>query len=243
MENVAEKQRWLKAERIRRKMSGPELAARATAIAKAAGAPAISQQSISGFENDTRKKRLPAWFIYVEKALTEALVPSETTAPSDEPLPPSNVIPALDAPPAPIMGSMPRDIPVMGTANGGRDDEFIIGEVIQYAPRPYALAGRTGIFAIFVVGHSMVPWRQPGEAVYVDRLRQPQIGSHVLVQMKATGPDGDPEHAAVVKRLVKVTPTHLVLAQYNPAKDDIRVPRSKVAATYRVLETDELLGV
>jgi phage repressor protein C with HTH and peptisase S24 domain len=241
METVAEKQRWLKAERIKRNISGPQLAARATALAKAAGAPPVSQQSISGFENDARKKRLPAWFVYVEKALTEGA--AEVSPAPDEPLPPPNAIPAIGAPPAPIMGSMPRDIPVMGTANGGRDDEFIIGEVIQYAPRPYALAGRTGIFAIFVVGHSMVPWRQPGEAVYVDRQRQPQIGSHVLVQMKATGPDGDPEHAAVVKRLVKVTPTHLVLAQYNPAKDDIRVPRSKVAATYRVLETDELLGV
>lgn len=234
MNQVAELQAWMRRERTARGWSTTELARRASIHAVAAGASEISQQSVSGFETDKTKKRRPDWVIYVEKAFAEPVTD----------LPQSNVVLAPDAPRLPSPLEMPQDIPVMGTVSGGDGLEIVLsGEVLMQAPRPPGLKGRKGIFALFTQGESMVPWRRPGQIVYVDPHKAPYIGDHVLVELRPTGPDGDPQHGALLKRLVKLNSEFVCLAQYNPPREDIKIQRKKIVRILRVIELDELMGV
>ncbi|MGH7085416.1 MAG: helix-turn-helix domain-containing protein, partial [Acetobacteraceae bacterium] len=59
--------------------------------------------------------------------------------------------------------ALSRDVPVYGTAEAGAEGAFHLntGEPIDWARRPAGLAGMQGVFAIYVEGDSMVPWRQP----------------------------------------------------------------------------------
>lgn len=222
-------------ERIRAKRQAAKLSQ--AALGEAVG---VKQATVSDWENGVHNPARDQMPRLAEKLKTSA---AELEFGAEQPLPETNALPALNPPEPPLPGSMPRDIPIMGTADGGGGDRFVIsgGDPLGFAPRPPSLAGRSHIFAIYVQGESMVPWRKPGEAVYIDERRAPYIGDHVLVKFHSTEPG--PDFAAVIKRLVKMSASHVILAQYNPAKDDIRISREKIAGIYRVIENDELLGV
>ena len=71
-------------------------------------------------------------------------------------------------------GDLPKDVPVYGVAVAGDAGDFSFnGERIDTARRPPGLAGRAGVFAIYVVGDSMEPWRKPGDLLYLDQHRPP----------------------------------------------------------------------
>ena len=157
-------------------------------------------------------------------------------------LPPSNISPVIDDTiPLPLRSESPRDIPVLGISLGGEGGEFTMnGEVADYARRPPALAHRKDVFAVWVEGESMKPWRQPRELVFVERNRRPVVGDHVIIELKGNGVDE--VRPAYVKRLVAVTSTKVRVAQYNPEKE-IEYDRAKVHRLYRVMEWPEVLGV
>lgn len=162
------------------------------------------------------------------------------TPESVQPLPPANAT-RVDSLPVNIhRDDMPRDIPLLGVAVGGHDGEFTLnGEPVDYVRRPGGLMHRKGVFAVSMSGDSMVPWRKPREPVYVDPNQRPDIGDHVVIELKADRP-GDAK-ACYVKRLVRRTEKHVVVAQYNPAKE-FTYPASDVHRIYRALEWAEVLG-
>jgi phage repressor protein C with HTH and peptisase S24 domain len=140
----------------------------------------------------------------------------------------------------PTRRTMPEDIPVLGTALGGETgaDFTLNGESGMRVKRPPRLEGRVDIFALFVQGESMSPRYMPGELIYLEKARPPQIGDHVVVEMKP-GADGTQE--AYLKRLVAITPTKVKLAQYSPERG-VELDRKKVLQIIRVMTLSDLLG-
>ncbi len=147
----------------------------------------------------------------------------------------------VTAPPLPERAAMNRDIPVLGTSLAGSAGDFQMnnGDPIDFVRRPPHLAGRKGLLALYVQGESMRPWKKPGQLVFIDQ-KTPQIGDHVVVEMRPAGPDD--ERPAFLKLLLAVTATKVRLGQYKPAKE-FEIARAKVHKIYRVLEVEELLGV
>lgn len=64
--------------------------------------------------------------------------------------------------------AMPQDVPILGGASCGDDGLFELnGQTLGYARRPPKLMGVKDIYALYVTGTSMVPWREPRSLVYV----------------------------------------------------------------------------
>jgi phage repressor protein C with HTH and peptisase S24 domain len=160
--------------------------------------------------------------------------------------PPSNARMARpeQMPRMPLRTEMARDVPIMGTVLGGSvggDAEFQLnGQIVDYARRPPRIAGRKDVFAAYVQGTSMSPWREPGKLIYVESARPPAVNDYVLVEFKPT--NGDEVRGALVKQYKGATSTKYKLYQHNPAKA-IEIDRRDVLRVYRVMDWDELLGV
>lgn len=122
---------------------------------------------------------------------------------------------------------------------GGDDGDFSLnGEVVDYVRRPPGVAANRSVYALYVSGSSMSPWRESGELVYVDPQRPPRAGDYVVVQFKPNG-EGQPPRA-LVKRLVSHTPKRLRLEQYAPAKQ-IEFPGAEILSVHRIIPWDELM--
>lgn len=141
-----------------------------------------------------------------------------------------------------VRQSMVQDIPLLGTAAAGNSGDFRFnGETVDYVRRPPGIERRKGIFAIWAQGESMVPWRKPGDLVYVDTARPPKIGDYVVLECLPTRP-GEPGDA-YLKKLEGITPNKIILSEHNPdPKRRIEVSRAKVKNIYRVVDWSELLG-
>jgi len=161
---------------------------------------------------------------------------------SVSPQSPSNRIPLSDlgAPvePAhvsvPVVGSLPRNLPVMGLAAGGPGDaDFRLnGQIDDYIRRPPALEHVKKAFAVYVVGESMVPRFDEGEPIFVNPSRPPRIGDYVLCELFPTA-DGEPG-PAYVKRLVKKTSEVVELEQFNPPKI-LTIDANLVKSVYKIM--------
>lgn len=170
--------------------------------------------------------------------------PATVLPESDSEPPPSNIALAPEAPGVPVRQDMPKDVPVYGTVAGGETgnlfDFELNGQIVDYVRRPPRLIGRTDVFAAYLRGDSVSPWREPGQLVYFERAKAPRVMDYVLVELKA--PDGDGVRPVLVKRLLGVTPTKIRLRQYNPPKD-FDIERRRVLQIVRALDWDEMLGV
>ncbi len=207
---------------------------------------ATSQPQIDRLEKGERRLTMD-WVTRIAAALSV----SPAALLDDAPAPPQNFAqspvinqPVLPIPMLPATAPMPRDIPVMGTAQGGTEGVFHLnttgGGPIDWARRPPGLVGMTSIFAIYVEGDSMVPWRQPGELLFVQDGRTPAPGNHVIVITQ----DHEPEAPARarVKKLLRRTAQTVELEQYNPP-GIITIPSANIVSLYRVLEWSEVLGL
>jgi len=139
----------------------------------------------------------------------------------------------------PAPNSMPRDVPVLGTAAGSIVGAFQFDGVVDYVRRPPALAGVPNAYALYVKGESMVPEHPPGELRFVHPGRPVRPGDAVVVQTRLHEQE---QFQAYIKRFVREDDTHVVLWQHNkPA--EIKLDRRIVVAVHRVLTMNELFGV
>lgn len=160
----------------------------------------------------------------------------------EHPAPDIDLSKAENAPP-PRRFSGPRDVPVYGTAVGGGrgDGDFRFnGEQIDMAPRPPGIASRKGVYALYVENDSMYPRFEPGNRLYVDPHRKPRPGDDVIVELHSEieGEAGP----GFIKRLVKLTPTRVIVEQFNPPRE-IAFEARHVRTLHRVIPMDELLGI
>jgi phage repressor protein C with HTH and peptisase S24 domain len=145
----------------------------------------------------------------------------------------------VQKPDIPSPFDMPRDVPVRGTATGGEDGAFVFeSTIIDYVRRPPRLRGIAEAYALYVQGHSMSPWREPGSTIYVHPKQPVAIGDYVVVQIGTAGrPTG-----AYIKRLVRRTATEIRLKQYDPP-EEVSFATKRVISIHRVLDWSELMGL
>ncbi|WP_417513159.1 S24 family peptidase [Minwuia sp.] len=145
-----------------------------------------------------------------------------------------------DGPGLPPREQMPSDIPVMGTAAGGLEGAFQMqaGEAIDHVRRPPGVATAVDVYAIYVVGDSMVPRFEEGELIYVSGKRPARPGDYVVVQTS----NADGEITAWCKKLVSRDAKKIVLAQFNP-EGTFEVPSMSTVAVHRILTLNDLFGV
>ena len=138
------------------------------------------------------------------------------------------------------LAALPVDVPVYGVAVGGSNGDFRFnGQIVDYVRRPPGIANARNVYALWILGESMIPWNKNGDLIYVSPARPAAIGDHIVVQLQDSA-DGDPG-LAMVKLYVAKTPTQLKLAQYNPQRE-FTVALAKVKAIHKVLSLKELLG-
>ena len=144
--------------------------------------------------------------------------------------------------PSSLFQALSRDVPVYGSAQAGPEGAFHLnsGEPIDWARRPAGLVGVQGVFAIYVEGDSMVPWRQPGDLVFVHEKRPAAPGCHVIAEVWLPEPGHPPR--AFLKKLLRRTATRVELEQYNPPAI-IELEAERVGRLHRVIEWPEVLGL
>ena len=137
----------------------------------------------------------------------------------------------------------PRDVPVRGTALGGSEEDgdfrFTADANLGHEPRPPGIMGKKDIYVVYVQNDSMDPKFEPGDRLYVDPHRPPRTMDYVVVELH--GEDGE-SGRGYIKRLLRKTPTRVVLEQFNPRKE-LEFSVDEVKALHRVIPQDELLGV
>lgn len=167
-----------------------------------------SQTTIDKIENNRsqRSRFLPA----VARVLGLDI---ETIAPGVAAAPAPNISAPMPAPELPQ-----RQIPVYGVAVGGDDGRMKFnGERLDMVGCPPELRAVPNAYAVYVAGDSMVPSFKPGQIAWVHPNRTARPGQDVIVQLHPEQ-DGDaPE--GFIKELVKLTPSTVVVRQYNPPKD------------------------
>lgn len=172
----------------------------------------------------------------VMRSMGRAIAPT-----AEAPGSPAGLMPAGIAMPA--REDMPRDVPVFGTAYGSvirKVEGFSFnGEVVDYVRRPPAIVSGRDVYAIYVLGESMVPAFYPADLCFVHPHRPAVPGDCVVVQTKLH--DDDPGQA-YIKELVRRTGDRTILKQFNPPAT-IEIPNQFVASMHRVLRTKELFGI
>ena len=124
-----------------------------------------------------------------------------------------------------------RDLPVRGTAQGGKHGAFFLtDQAITYVDRPANLHGNSSAFAVWVSGKSMEPRFRPGEMLFVNPAKPISENCFVLLSLR----DGN----VYVKELISQNDKFVVVRQYNPNRD-LEIPQNKIAALYRVVGSSE----
>lgn len=221
--------------RIARGFSNAELA-RASGIESSALHKVVTGKR--GLSRQFAANLATALAIPIEELFAPIGRPISPSAAPDAAEPATAPRPHLPPPAAPLS----RDVPVYGTAEAGPEGTFLLnmGEPIDWTSRPAGLVGVNGIFAIYVEGDSMVPWRQPGERVFVHEKRPAAPGCHVIAEVWSPTPGHPP--GAFLKKLVRRTATRVEFEQYNP-RGIIEFEAERVGRLYRVIEWDEALGL
>lgn len=146
---------------------------------------------------------------------------------------------------------------VAGSAPDIDDDLFMLNDAtpIDHVRRPDGLFARPRAFALQVIGASMAPRYEPGDIITVDPDQPAQIGEDMIVVLAGApadaldsgasdrpGPDG-PGRCLLLKRLVRLSARQVQLAQFNPWRDDMLLPRARVSALWPVLPLRAVLGL
>lgn len=171
------------------------------------------------------------WLLHGKEPRDATSIPSSGTgkSPSEVTMPDINV------------RQWTRDVPILGGAACGEDGLFELnGQTLDHARRPPRLIGVPGIYALYVHGDSMSPWREPSHLVYVHPGQPIKVGDYVVVQMEPDDEGALP--AAYIKKLVRRTSDKLVLAQFNP-REEKTLPMRKVRAIHRIMDWSELMEI
>ena len=179
------------------------------------------------------KHAVSARTLYAVRELVKKAAPDVTA----DPEPNARIAPG--AGPFPLL-KYPRSVPVFGTAQGGPEGVFDLNMesgAIDYAPRPPSIADNKRVFAIYVEGDSMWPWRDPGELVYLHETKPPTPGCHVVAVVESLDASEPPR--AYLKRLVRRSPSKIEMEQYHPPGPFV-LDAKRVSKLLRVLEWSEV---
>lgn len=103
--------------------------------------------------------------------------------------------------------------PYFAAAEGGDGAIILSWDAIEYSYPPPGLETVRGAYGMFIVGESMEPRYERGERVWVNPNLPPRPGNDVLIFQSRDG-----ETTALVKRLIRATPSEWLVSQFNPPK-------------------------
>ena len=116
----------------------------------------------------------------------------------------------------PPLGEGPADVPVWASAEAGSDGAMVLtSEPIDYIRRSERMQGVRNPFAFYVIGSSMSPAIEHGDQVVVNPTIPVRPGADCVFVHE----DGAGTMLALVKRLLRSTPDHWRVRQFNPPKD------------------------
>jgi len=115
------------------------------------------------------------------------------------------------------------DVPVWASAEAGTDGAMVlVNDPIDYIRRSERMQGVKNPFAFYVIGTSMSPAIEHGDQVVVNPVVPVRPGADcVFIQEDETG-----TMLALVKRLLRVSPDHWRVRQFNPPRD-FDLPKKK----------------
>ena len=152
--------------------------------------------------------------------------------------------------PAAAVAAAPPQLELLGVTAGSApdidDDLFLLNDAtpVDRVRRPDGLIDRPRAFALQVIGSSMAPRYEPGDVITVDPDQKAVVGADIVVALNDDGrAEANAGRCLLLKRLVRQSPTQLRLAQFNPPRDDIHLPRARVAALWPVLPWKAVLGL
>lgn len=159
--------------------------------------------------------------------------------PTGQPQPNASSVPI----PMPATATMPRDVPVFGTAAGSvmgaqQGAWQMTSDPVDYVRRAPGLATAKDAYALYVENESMEPRYPPGELVFIHPGRPVRSGDVVVVQTQ------NAEHAPIetyIKIMVRRSNGDVICRQYNP-EAEIRFSGNTVVSVHRVLTMAEVLG-
>ncbi|WP_075216100.1 XRE family transcriptional regulator [Mongoliimonas terrestris] len=133
----------------------------------------------------------------------------------------------------------PRSVPVLGVTVGGEDADFYMnGDVVDYVRRPPGAEQMRKLFALHVLGDSMVPRYDPGELVYCGG-RAPVPGDYVVIEMHPQ--ESSPVGKCFLKKMKRRAGGRLICEQFNPPME-LSFDLYEIKAIHRVIPLSELLG-
>ena len=222
-----------------------------------ASAISMNPTSYRAYENDQNgyAKHAPVFAQKLGISIEWLLQGGPTPSAASPTIPVDNLSPG--PPPLPMISSLPKDVPVHGTAIGGNlhlDDvskemqveqtvmEF--ADTIEFVRRPASFANNRALYGVYVAGSSMEPRHEPGDLLYVDPRRPPSIGDDVVVQLRdGNGHDGSERVVcALIKRLVRRSASGVELEQYNPPLR-FAVATQHIATIHRVVRMSEVMAI
>jgi phage repressor protein C with HTH and peptisase S24 domain len=181
---------------------------------------------------DTLKKIADALGIHIELLTDTIVTPSKilhaNVITGRDPRSPRTGVPAGD----PLRGPVSdRTLPVFGQARGGLEGEFFMTvetPPIDWSYRPPQLAHVDNAYAVLMTGTSMEPRFQEGCILWIHPGLPTPVGKDVLVTLK--------DDRAFVKRLVKKTATHLIVAQFGDEPGELPpIPIESVRSIHRIV--------
>lgn len=149
-----------------------------------------------------------------------------------------------DAPLAPTIdrGAYPRDVPLRGIAVGGDDADFTLnGDTGDFVRRPPGIEGKRGVYALNIIGTSMVPAFRDGALVYVDANRNPSIGDDAVIELHPHEPATGEPGRGYLKRVKRIGPSKILVEQFNPPRE-IEFERLEIKSFHRVIPWEEVVG-
>lgn len=128
-----------------------------------------------------------------------------------------------------------NDIPIFQVERVvGSEELFTIeDEASHWYPRPDSLEAGRAVLCFQLPGSTMIPWRLPGDPVFVELQSTPRIGDHCLVTRR----DG----SQFVRLMTGFNAETVRLKAYLSDSEEL-VPRSSLRELWRVLEWSELFG-
>jgi phage repressor protein C with HTH and peptisase S24 domain len=114
------------------------------------------------------------------------------------------------------------DLPVYGTAQGGKGALVLSSEPVDWALRPAPLLRVKDGYGVIVTGNSMSPEHREGSTALVNPHLPPRSGDTCVFRKHAD----DGTVLAIIKELRRSTDTEWFVRQYNP-KRDFKLKRSE----------------
>lgn len=133
----------------------------------------------------------------------------------------------------------PLEVDVLGVGAGGDDGGFEFnGQIIERVRRPPGIATLTNVWALYIIGTSMIPRFEEGELAYAGG-RAPVPGDYVVIELFPE--EGKSVGKGFVKRLVRRTASEIIVEQFNPAKQ-LKFDPYEIKGMTRIIPWRELLG-